>query len=200
MISLRDGLEMLWSDLMARPMRISPHRELPFAIFRYDPEVAGEAEYDLRRQLGLFVTRLEREGGMVVRTLSLADLLDEGIRATRSWEALAELERSLGFCRAQETLTSLLAGPRFDLVEKLAERLNGFSPRPDVVFIVRVGVLAPAIHHVSALLGAMKDRTTVPAVLLYPGVAEGPTGLRLYGMSQRDVMASYHVNIYRGGS
>jgi hypothetical protein len=200
MISLRDGLEMLWSDLTARPIRISPHQELPFAIFRYDPETEREGEFELRRQLRLFAARLEREGGTIVRTLSLADLLDEGIRATRDWEALADLERSFGFQRAQETLSGLLSGPRFDLVEKLAEHMNGFSPRPDVVFVVRVGVLAPAIYHVSALLKAMKDRTTVPAVLFYPGTAEGPTGLRFYGMRHRDVLASYHVNIYRGGS
>lgn len=200
MISLRDGLEMLWADLTARPMRISTHRELPFAIFRYDPDAEGEGEFELGRQLRLLMTRLEREAGLSVGMLSMADLVDEGVRATRGWQALEGLERSVGFGKAQETLSSLLSGPRFDLVDKLAERMNTLTPRPDVVFIVRVGALAPAIYHVSAILKRMKDRTSVPAILFYPGTAEGPTGLRFYGMKHRDVLASYHVNIYRGGA
>jgi hypothetical protein len=36
-------------------------------------------------------------------------------------------------------------------------------------------------------------------VLVYPGTADGATGLRFYGMKHRDLLASYHVNIYRGG-
>lgn len=200
MVSLRDGLEMLWSDLTAKPMRIAPHRELPFAIFRYDPEADGEGEFELRRHLGLFATRLANEAGLITHVLSMAELMDEGIRTTRGWEALADLERSIGFRRAQETVAGLLSGVRFDLVERLAETMNALSPRPDAVFILRVGVLAPAIYHVSAILKAMKDRTSIPAILFYPGTAEGPTGLRFYGLSQRDVLASYHVNIYRGGS
>lgn len=199
MISLADGLAMLWADLTAQPMRISTHRELPFAIFRYDPSAEGESEFEVRRQIHLLSRRLESERGLVARQVALAELLDEGVSRTRGWPAVEALERSAGFERAQEAVAALLAGPRFDLVDALAARINGLAPRPDVVFLVRVGALAPALFHVSAILKAMKDRTTVPAVLFYPGTAEGATGLRFYGMKHRDLLASYHVNIYRGG-
>lgn len=199
MISLADGLAMLWADLTARPMRISTHRELPFAIFRYDPSADGESEFEMRRQVHLLARRLESEHGMIARQVALADLLHEGVSCTRGWPAVEALERAVGFERAQEAVAALLAGPKFDLVEALAARINALTPRPDVVFLVRVGALAPALLHVSAILKAMKGRTAVPTVLFYPGTSAGVTGLRFYGMKHRDLLASYHVNIYRGG-
>ncbi len=70
MLSLKERLELLESDLKAVPMRISPYRDLPFAILRYEPD----NEWRLRREARLLATRLG-EVGKQVHLLSLADLL-----------------------------------------------------------------------------------------------------------------------------
>ena len=58
MLSLKERLELLESDLAATPPRISVYRDLPFAIVRYDP---GD-EWRLREELRRLRTRLEGRG------------------------------------------------------------------------------------------------------------------------------------------
>ena len=52
---LNNRIEFLENDLKANPPRISVYRDLPFAIFRYDPC----EEWALRRETHLLTTRLE---------------------------------------------------------------------------------------------------------------------------------------------
>jgi hypothetical protein len=49
MSSLDKNIKRLAEDLVAEPPRISAYHDLPFAIFRYDPE----DEFELRKQLRL---------------------------------------------------------------------------------------------------------------------------------------------------
>src|SRR2546423_7797836 len=54
-LSLRERIDLLESDLRAVPPRISVYRDLPFAILRYEPD----KEWDLRRELRLLEARLD---------------------------------------------------------------------------------------------------------------------------------------------
>lgn len=47
MLSLKDRIELMENDLMARPSKISVYHDLPFAILRYDPQ----DEWPLRNQV-----------------------------------------------------------------------------------------------------------------------------------------------------
>ncbi|MFA7357572.1 MAG: hypothetical protein WCY97_10930, partial [Methanothrix sp.] len=82
MLSLKDRIELMENDLMARPSKISVYHDLPFAILRYDPQ----DEWPLRNQLRLLETRLEDSGKEVV-TISLADLLWEAIERSEGLDA-----------------------------------------------------------------------------------------------------------------
>ena len=70
MSSLNNRIELLESDLKANPPRISVYHDLPFAIFRYDPE----EEWTLRREARLLATRLE-EAGRKTCIVLMSDLL-----------------------------------------------------------------------------------------------------------------------------
>ena len=61
--------------------RISAYHDMPYALFRYDPE----EEYDLRKQVTLLETRLTQKG-KCVRRISLAECLDEAMRSQRPLE------------------------------------------------------------------------------------------------------------------
>lgn len=55
MLSLKDRFELLGRDLVATPMRISAHSDLPFAILRYEPDLEWEMRQRARQlkiQLG----------------------------------------------------------------------------------------------------------------------------------------------------
>ena len=57
MPSLVNNLRKLEEDLVADPPRISAYHDLPFTIFRYDPE----DEFELRKQLRLFAFGLDQK-------------------------------------------------------------------------------------------------------------------------------------------
>ena len=73
MPSLRERLRVLEEALSNG--RISAYRDLPFAIFRYDPE----EEFSLRSEVISLTTRLRRERGKQVTEISLATLMFDGI-------------------------------------------------------------------------------------------------------------------------
>ena len=85
MSSLNNRIELLENDLKAKPSRISVYHDLPFAIFRYDPE----EEWALRREVRLLATRLE-ESGRKTGVVNLSDLL---------WKAIQDSEGIRRRCR-----------------------------------------------------------------------------------------------------
>jgi hypothetical protein len=103
MLSLKERIDLLESDLRADPMRISVYRDLPFAILRYD----SEEEWAVRREARLLGTRL-LEIGKEIHTISLADLLHEVIEETEGIDAVVRLERERGFVTAQSQVTTYL--------------------------------------------------------------------------------------------
>jgi len=61
--------------------RISAYHDMPYALFRYDPE----HEFELRKQVTLLETRLSQRGKRIKR-ISLAECLDEAMRSQRPLE------------------------------------------------------------------------------------------------------------------
>src|SRR5215510_12810881 len=105
MSSLETNLRTLEEDLVATPLRISAYHDLPFAIFRYDPE----EEYELRKQLRLFSFGLEQNHGKHTRFISLAQLVWKVVAEQQGLDYLYKVEKMRGFEAAQNHVHNLLA-------------------------------------------------------------------------------------------
>lgn len=168
--------------------RISAYHDMPYALFRYDPE----DELELRKQVTLLETRLEHKGKRV-RRISLADCLDEAMRSQRALEEWFTAERELGIETIVETVHAVLSeySPLVDLV---ASRMpENADPLRDIVFILRTGALFP-VYRTFSLLEQLKGRVHVPTVLFYPGDLDGAAGLRFMGVL--DAEHNYRPKIF----
>lgn len=168
--------------------RLSAYHDMPYALFRYDPE----DEFDLRRQVTLLETRLSQKGKRV-RRISLAECLDEAMRSQRPLEEWFAAEREQGVETMVETVHSILSAYS-PLVDLVASRM---PPEPDplldVVFIMRTGALFP-VYRTFSLLEQLKGRVQVPTVLFYPGDLDGAAGLRFMGVL--DAEHNYRPKIF----
>jgi hypothetical protein len=156
--------------------RISAYHDMPYALFRYEPD----EEFELRKQVTLLETRLIQRGKRVKR-ISLAECLDESMRSQRPLEDWFAAEREQGTDTIVETVHSVLSqyAPLVDLV---AGRMpDDPNPLRDIVFIVRTGALFP-VYRTFSLLEQLKGRVIVPTVLFYPGDLDGAAGLRFMGV------------------
>ena len=190
---LRERIDRLEADLKAKPMRHYVYSDLPFAVFCYPPE----AEWEMRRQMGLLKTRLENELSRKVVIISLAELLWQSVEESEGLSAVTMLERLSGFKAAQMQIQDYLSDPDWrPLWVLLTERLRPLDPDQHLVFITRAGALAPNLYRVSKLLDKMKGHTRVPCVLFMPAVTEGQTGLRFMGISENEGRGSYHTSVY----
>lgn len=192
MSSLAQRIELLEEDLNADPPRISAYHDLPFAIFRYDPE----QEWLLRREARLMATRLE-ESGRRVSILPMSLFLWKAINESEGIEPVVALEKERGFVAAQEQVTTYLSdGDWRPLARLVAERLEQLAGVANVAFLTRAAAMAPGIYHMSKLLDEMQRRTRVTTILFYPGSIEGTTGLRFMALKDRDALGNYRVKIY----
>lgn len=192
MSSLNSRIELLENDLKANPPRISVYHDLPFAIFRYDPE----EEWTLRREVRLLSTRLE-ETGRKTSIVHMADLLWKAIQDSEGIDAIVELEKDRGYLAAQEQVTTYLSDRDWrPLAGLLTEKLNVLEQSTEIVFLLRTAAMAPGIYHMSKLLDQMQGKTTFKTVLFYPGSIEGTTGLRFMELKDRDAFGNYRVKIY----
>ena len=140
--------------------RISAYHDMPYALFRYEPD----HEFELREQVSLLETRLMQKGKRVSR-ISLAQCLDEAMQSQRPLKDWFAAEREQGVETMVETVHSILADGAL-LVDLVAARMPADpDPLTDVVFILRAGALFP-MYRTSALLEQLKGRITVPTVLL----------------------------------
>ena len=192
MSSLSDRIELLENDLKADPPRISVYHDLPFAIFRYDPE----EEWALRREARLLATRLG-EMGKNTQIIHMSDLLWKAVEETEGIEAVVGLEKDRDFLAAQEQLTTYLSDRDWrPLAGLLTECLQSLGKSTDVVFLMRAAAMAPGIYHMSKLLDQMQGKTSLISILFYPGTIEGTTGLRFMALKDRDALGNYRVKIY----
>jgi hypothetical protein len=169
--------------------QISAYHDMPYAIFRYSPEV----EFALRQEIALLRTRLEQIGKRVT-VVSLAECLSEALEAEGMGpEALVDAETSVGLEATVETVFQILSDYQ-PLDELVARRIpEDADPQRDVVFIVRAGALFP-MYRTSALLDQLKGKLQVPAVLFYPGELDGAAGLRFMGVL--DAEHNYRPKIF----
>ena len=168
--------------------KLSAYHDMPYAIFRYDPD----EEFELRREVGMLETRLTQLGKRVTR-ISLAECLDQAMRRMEPLEDWFAREREMGTDTVITTVSNVLAD-YVPLVDLVTERLPpDQDPARDVVFIVRTGALFP-VYRAHSLLEQVKGRIRVPAVLFYPGVLDGAAGLRFMGVLDAD--SNYRPKIF----
>lgn len=168
--------------------RISAYHDMPYALFRYDPD----EEFEIRKEVRMLETRLSQKGKRIKR-ISLAECLDEAMRSQRPLEEWFAAEREQGVGTIVETVHSVLSeyAPLVDLV---ATRMpENPDPLRDVVFILRTGALFP-MYRTFSLLEQLKGRVHVPTVLFYPGDLDGAAGLRFMGVL--DAEHNYRPKIF----
>lgn len=160
--------------------KISAYHDMPYAIFLYPPE----DEFTLRKEIALLKTRVEQAGKRVT-VISLAECLWEGLNAEISLPEFVEAERSMGIDKAVETAHEIISVNR-PLTDLVAKRIPSDAlPMKDVAFIVRAGALFP-IYRTSALLEKLQGKVIVPAILFYPGLLDGPAGLKFMGVLEAE--------------
>src|SRR3981081_1139232 len=81
-------------DLADPRERISAYHDMPYALFRCEPE----EDFDRRKQITLLETRLTQKGKRVSR-ISLAQCLDEAMRSQRPLEEWCAAARGEGSVR-----------------------------------------------------------------------------------------------------
>jgi hypothetical protein len=168
--------------------KLSAYHDMPYALFHYPPE----DEFALRKEVTMLETRLSQRGKRVTR-ISLAECLDEAMRAERPLEDWAGIERQLGTEAVVETVHAVLSEYQ-PLVDLVAARLpEPGDPLRDVVFITRAGALFP-MYRTFSLLEQLKGRVGVPTVLFYPGSLDGAAGLRFMGVL--DAEHNYRPKIF----
>jgi hypothetical protein len=168
--------------------RISAYHDMPYALFRYDPE----EEFALRKQVTLLETRLTQKGKRIKR-ISLAECLDEAMRSQRPLEQWFSAERDQGVETVVETVHSVLS-EYSPLVELVGARMpEEPDPLRDIVFILRTGALFP-VYRTFSLLEQLKGRVLTPTVLFYPGILDGAAGLRFMGVL--DAEHNYRPKIF----
>lgn len=193
MSSLKDHVRNLETDLCSNPPRHYIYNDLPFAVFCYPPQ----QEWEMRHEMQLLKTRLEKDKQWRVTFISLAELLWQSVDETEGMEAITSLEKNRGFLTAQSQIYEYLSDPDWrPLPDLLAERLNQLDPKKDLVFLWRSGALAPEMYRVSTLLDKMKGRTFVSCVLFMPATSGESEGLRFMGLSDLEPRGSYHTKIY----
>lgn len=184
---LKESLEPILELRDPRP-RISAYHDMPYALFRYDPE----EEFELRKQVRMLETRLSQKGKRIKR-ISLAECLDEAMRSQRPLEEWFAAEREQSVETIVETIHAVLSeyAPLVDLVA--ARMPEAPDPLRDIVFIVRTGALFP-VYRTFSLLEQLKGRVVVPTILFYPGKLDGAAGLKFMGVL--DAEHNYRPKIF----
>ena len=156
--------------------RISAYHDMPYALFRYDPE----DELMLRKQLTLLRTRLGQKNKDVT-VISLAACLEKALVSQRPLGDWFAAEREQGVESVIDTIHSVLSDYT-PLVDLVAEQMPADAdPLHHIVFIVRTGALFP-VYRTFSLLEQLKGRVETPTVLFYPGTLDGAAGLRFMGV------------------
>jgi hypothetical protein len=184
---LRNDLEPILAGADPRD-KISAYHDMPYALFRYDPE----QEYPLRREVTMLETRLVQNGKRVTR-ISLAKCLFAAVASQRPLEDWYAAEKSTSVEEMIQTITNILESYA-PLVDLVADRMPADpDPKKDVVFITRTGALFP-VYRTFSLLEQLKGRVLVPTILFYPGDLDGAAGLRFMGVL--DAEHNYRPKIF----
>lgn len=196
MLSLSNRIELLEADLKANPPAFIMARELPFAIFRYDPLLDDENEWKVRNEVQKLATRVENDTGRKVRLISLAQMFWQSISESESIQDLIRLEREHGFEVAQKQVNQYLSDADFrPLCTLLLEHSSVQAKDSAVIFLVHATAFAPGAYRLSSLLEQLGGKLKTPAVLFYPG--QWSHTLNYMGLRSEDqALGSYRVKIY----
>ncbi|MCI0601823.1 DUF1788 domain-containing protein [bacterium] len=196
MLSLKDRIDLLESDMKKDPPAFIMSRQLPFAIFRYDPDDSDENEWKVRQEIQNIRIRVQNATHKKIEVISLADLFWKSIRESEGIESLVEFEKSNGFESAERLVNRYLSDDDFrPLVTLLLEIVAQLPADTAFLFLVHATVFAPAAYRISSLLEQLSGKLSVPAVLFYPGKWEN--GLNYMGLRSVDqALGSYRVKIY----
>jgi len=193
---LSDRIKLLEADLKATPPAFIMARELPFAIFRYDPYLEDESEWKTRGEIQKLATRVENEAGRKIQLISLANLFWQAIRESEGIDAIVAMEREHGFEAAQRQVNQYLSDPDFrPLCPLLLETASTLPKDTAFVFLVHATAFAPGTYRISSLLEQLGGKLKIPTVLFYPG--RWNHTLNYMGLRSEDqALGSYRVKIY----
>ena len=196
MLSLKDRFDLLEADVLAEPPRFIMSRDLPFAIFRYDPSSIGEREWTVRKDIDLLATRVANLLHKRVEYISLADLFWQSIQESEGIDAIIDLEKDHGFEAAEKQVNRYLSDRDFrSLCDLLLERTQLLPPDTAVLFLIHATAFAPGAYRISSLLEQLGGRLRIPTILFYPGTWTG--SLNYMGLRTEDqALGSYRVKIY----
>lgn len=196
MLPLDDRFALLQADLLADPAAFIMARELPFAIFRYDPNTAEESEWLIRRKVQLLATQIQNQTQQPVAILSLAELFWRSIQESEDIENLYKLEQEHSFSVAERQVHQYLSDSDFrPLCDLLREEEKHFAKNTRVLFLVHATVFAPSAYRISSLFEQLHRSFHTPAVLFYPGTWSHT--LNYMGLRSDDqTLGSYRVKIY----
>lgn len=196
MLSLKERIDLLENHLKAKPPGFVMTADLPFAIFRYDPQQPDESEWRLRREINNLRVRVENATGRKVHLLSMAELFWRSIEESEGLEVLAELEQHSGFEAAQEQVNTYLSDAVFrPLSVLLTEATAQMDPDREYVFLTRAAAFAPAAYRISSLLEQVMKKVKVPTILFYPGSWSGSLNFMSL-RTDEEPLGSYRVMIY----
>ena len=172
------------------------NRDLPFAVFRYDPFHPEEDEWRMRREIQNLKVRVQNNTNRTVRILPMSQLFWQSIEESEGVDVLVQLEKEEGFRVAQDQATTYLSDEDFRcLPDLLVEYTEKMDAEKEYLFLTRADVFAPAAYRISALMEQMQGRMNVPAVLFYPGSWTG--SLNYMGLrTDEEPLGSYRLKIY----
>jgi hypothetical protein len=196
MLSLENRLALLKADLLAEPPAFVMARELPFAIFRYDPLQPDESEWTMRRKIQLLATQVENDTHQKVAVLSMAALFWRSIQESEDIDGLIAMERDHSFQVAQRQVNQYLSDADFrPLCDLLREEQAKLSTNTRVLFLTHATVFAPSAYRISSLFEQLHRSFHTPTVLFYPGTWNH--SLNYMGLRSDDqALGSYRVKIY----
>jgi hypothetical protein len=171
-------------------------RELPFAIFRYDPLQPDESEWTMRRKIQLLATQVENDTHQKVAVLSMAALFWRSIQESEDIDGLIAMERDHSFQVAQRQVNQYLSDADFrPLCDLLREEQAKLSTNTRVLFLTHATVFAPSAYRISSLFEQLHRSFHTPTVLFYPGTWNH--SLNYMGLRSDDqALGSYRVKIY----
>jgi hypothetical protein len=196
MLSLDDRIALLKADLIADPPSFVMARELPFAIFRYDPQNPEESEWIMRRKIQMLCTQVENETQERIATISMASLFWRSIQESEDIAGLLAMERDQSFLVAERQVNQYLSDADFrPLCDLLREEETKLPKNTRSLFLIHATVFAPSAYRISSLFEQLHRSFRTPTVLFYPGTWNHT--LNYMGLRSDDhALGSYRVKIY----
>jgi BREX protein BrxB len=155
-----------------------PATSPPYAIYVYEPD----QELAVRREMQDLRAYLNAKG-ISVAAISLAELFWQAVDESSFYDSIVETEKASpndpwALQQVDSSLQEILT-EKPSLADRVITALED-KPKKCAVILYRAGALYP-VFRTSALLDDIRERLKRPVVLLYPGHAVDPYGLKFMG-------------------